>query len=152
MRHNSVQVMVVAVSEEERKKVHNIVTAPSSLLIWLVSFVGATLPGKNSHFQIIVQSSTVFHLVSLMQLKSSEDPFGFLAIVHYQIAALFVLGTVVSVLYIGSSSQLREEVLRLRKILFRGYCTGSPSLNENRPDVYTIENNGGLTQVEREPD
>ena len=39
MRKNSVRVTVVATSHTERIKAHNIVTAPSSLLIWLVESV-----------------------------------------------------------------------------------------------------------------
>ena len=43
MRKNSVRVMMVAGSRAERVKTRNAVTAPASLLIWLV-FVVASLP------------------------------------------------------------------------------------------------------------
>ena len=79
MRKHSVRVTVVPVTASERSKVRNVVTAPSSLLVWLVSSVSMLPPS-----------------LLLLRQPVKDDV---IALVNYQILTLFVMGTVASVMY-----------------------------------------------------
>ncbi len=101
IRANLTRVTVVPDSAFERSKVQNVVTAPASLLIHLVA-VFAMIP------------------TSVTLLKSPDDLGGRDVVVQisYQLVFLFVSGTVIPILYIGSSAELREDVVKVRKKLF----------------------------------
>lgn len=100
--------MVVPESELEKKKVRNLVTAPSSLLIWLITCVMAILPGEIGRPERLRDCQHVF-TASLMLLRTPNDSGDILVMLDYQMAAIFVFGSVVSVLYIGSSPELRYK-------------------------------------------
>ena len=102
MRVNRVRVTVVATSRSERLKSQNIVTAPSSFLIWLVSVV-SMIPS------------------SLMLISSNESLTAkhVMTLIHYQEVLAFVLGILMPILYIGSSAELRKELDLIRRYVFR---------------------------------
>ena len=120
MRKNGVRVSVVASSHTERIKAHNIITAPSSLLIWLVQSV-VTLPS------------------CLLMIKSgaSIDAQHIVTLVNFQQGTLFVIHLIVPFLYIASSAELRKDVNLLKKYLFG--CQDEAS-REVRREVYTLSN------------
>lgn len=118
MRKNSVRVTVIATTRSERIKSHNIVTASSSLLIWMVSVV-SIMP------------------TSLMLIKSGPalDANHILTLIHYQEVLTLIFGTVMPLMYIGSSAELRKDATLLKKII-----TMIPyGRQQQRADVYTIE-------------
>lgn len=61
-------------------------------------------------------------------------------LLNYQLIFVFFLGTVVPVLYIGSSAELREDVLKMRR-RFCGWCIGEEGevAEVGRSNVYAIE-------------
>ena len=122
MRKNSVRVTVVATSHTERIKAHNIVTAPSSLLIWLVESV------------MILPSC-------LLMIKSSAslDADHIITLLNFQQGTLFGINVLIPLLYIGSSAELRKDVGLLKKYI----CHQVMKIEEvqqssHNREVYTI--------------
>lgn len=124
MRKNSVRVMVVPLSASDRSKVHNVITAPSSLLIWLISVV-SMLPGS------------LLMLISQSNVKTQDH----LSILAYHLLFLFLFGTVVGLAYVGSSAELRHDVLLLQKWIGTVFgqsikCEKDPISTTNSMDQY----------------
>lgn len=120
MRMNSVRVTVIASTRTERIKSHNIVTAPSSLLIWLVVIV-SMIPS------------------SIMLIKSSIDAQHIVTLINYQLVLAFVFAIVVPILYIGSSGELRKDVGLYRKFFCRAFTSSSTATNNAQHEIYAIE-------------
>ena len=128
MRLSSVRINVLPDTDSERKKVVNLVTGSSSLLVWLVS-LGSMLPC----------------LLLTHQLPSS--PHHHQATTHYQLLAIGVLNSVVPLLYIGSSLELRVLVGRVRQRLEAATlvcCTALGLGGEEVPraELYTLPDPG----------
>ena len=101
MRKNAVQVTVLPVTENERRKVKNIITAPSSLLLLLVSIV-AMLPPT-----ILLIRSPSSH--------GGTNATKAITLFKYQLVSTFCLTVVLPVMTIGSSSALRKDIIDIKK-------------------------------------
>ncbi len=111
------RVSVIATSQAERSKGHNIVTAPSSFLIWLITTV-SLLPSS----LLLIKSApaiTADHTVTLL---------------NYEIVLTFVMATVLPTIYIGSSAELRKDALLLKKFVCPKFVA-----QRQREEIYTID-------------
>ena len=123
MRKNSVRVTVVATSHTEKMKAHNIVTAPSSLLIWLIESV-TILPS------------------CLLMIKSSAsiDVDHILTLLYFQLGTLFVINVIVPFMYIASSAELRKDVQLIKKYVLRVSTEELMHASSNNGEAYTLSN------------
>ena len=132
IRTHLTRVTVVPETAEERGKVQNIITAPANLLIHLVVV-----------FPQIASSITLLRSPSHLGGDDVVTQIG------YQLVCLFVSCTIAPILYIGSSSELRDDVLKIRRKLCCE-CVLRADLNhpgeihgenQNRASVYAIQQN-----------
>ena len=91
----------------------------------------------------------------LLKTPSSLEHDGAIVLINYQLVLLLTLGTVIPVIYAGSSAELRHDLLILRKkVCFLHCCSnvtpkesssdsGDRGENSNRAEVYTIQDFGG---------
>lgn len=108
MRKNSVRVSIVASTPMERNKSHNIVTATSSFLIWLVN-VASMIPA------------------SILMIRSGPalDANHIVTLINFQEYLVVTFAIINPLLFIGSSSDLRRDVELCKKHLVRNFGTGA---------------------------
>ena len=104
MTKSATQVAVISVTPAERRKGRNVITAPANLLICLINIV-------------CLVPSTILQTKSLLlnRFINREENFGFEGF-HY--AVIFCISSVLPLFIIGSSADLRQDILHLRKRLF----------------------------------
>ena len=120
IKKTATQVAVILVTPAERKKGRNVITAPANLLIWLISLV-CIAPSTLLQTNFLL---TAFH-------KHEED----LGFEGYHYATICCLSVVVPMLTIGSSADLRQDIIKLRKI-FCHKCNHEAGIVEGGGDVY----------------
>ena len=96
---------------------HNIVTAASSLLIWMVN-VATMIPG------------------SILMIKSGPnlDASHIITLVNFQIATVLAFSIVNPLLYVCSSADLRKDIEVCKRHLMRRI----PEPNITRGEIYSI--------------
>ena len=113
IRKNATQVAVISVTQAERKKARNVITAPANLLICLISLAFVT-PAIILHTKFLLTSFGKY-----------EDNLG---LEGYHYATALCLSTIVPLLTIGSSGDLRQDIDSLKeKCLHK--CNGKTAEN-----------------------
>ena len=114
IRKSATQVAVISVTPTERKKGRNIITAPANLLICLIT-IGCIVPST------ILQAKFI--------LGNHENHLSFQG---YHYITVFCLSVLIPLLTIGSSADLRQDILTLRAV-FCYRCNGkmNESCNDN---------------------
>ena len=113
IRKSATQVAVISVTPTERKRGRNIITAPANLLICLIT-IGCIIPS------VLLQTKFL--------LGIGEDHSSFKG---YHYVTVFCLSILIPLLTIGSSADLRQDIITLREILFHK-C--NKQVNENCTD------------------
>lgn len=131
MRKKSIQVAVISVVPSETVRAHNLITAPSNLLIHLVSVATMVPP-------LILLLTTI-----LPKISSGERPGPDSEVVlsKFQMASVFCTSYIVPLMIIGSSSQLRHDIMSLKKKcarLFQRAC-GQQEESSAPPRPYGIQ-------------
>lgn len=116
MRKNSVRVSIVASTPMERSKSHNIVTATSSFLIWLVN-VASMIPASI----LMIRSGPALdanHIVTLINFQ------------EYLVVSFAIINPL---LFIGSSADLRRDVELCKKYFIRSFGAQDAAADVNMP-------------------
>ena len=115
IKKSATQVAVISVTAEERRKGRNVVTSPANLLIWLISLA-------------CILTSTILQAKFLLAgFGRHEEAKGFEG---YHYATIFALSSIIPLLTIGSSADLRLDIYKLKQIC----CHKCNSDNEEYQD------------------
>ena len=110
IRKTTTQVAVISITPTERKKGRNIITAPANLLICLIS-IGCIIPST------LLQTKFI--------LGSHEDHPSFQG---YHYVTVFCLSILIPLLTIGSSADLRHDIILIRETCLHK-CNGGADEN-----------------------
>lgn len=129
IRKNSVQVAVVATTDQERRQTINLITAPSSFLLTLVSTVAMLPP-------IILRVRSPSGSEEVNASKA-------ITLFKYQVFSVYCLAVVVPLMMIGSSPQIRSDIVKCKSKMERIFSDQKDGSNDIRMEVYAIPEGGG---------
>ena len=131
IKKSATQVAVISVTPEERRKGRNVVTSPANLLIWLISLA------------CIIPSTILQAKFLLTGFGKHEENIGFEG---YHYATIFALSSIIPLLTIGSSADLRQDIYNLRQKCCHK-CNGETEENKNNNVNQEMHNNIELSFV-----